>query len=55
MVNSIGDCTDFVRAGRSAVWNKSGNLLQKLETNTQNILLYDSILDTVQLIKIDAT
>lgn len=49
MVNSIGACTDFVSAGSSAVWNKNGILLQQLETNTQKMLLYDSVLDTVEV------
>lgn len=41
MVNSIGNCDDFVAAGQSSVWNHKGELLGTLEREKQGIIIWD--------------
>ncbi len=45
MVNSIGPADNFVCVGGSAVWNRQGKQLAKLDDNTEAILLLDTRTD----------
>lgn len=49
MVNSVGYCSDFQSCGQSAVWNKNGTLIGKLNKN-EGLLFFDT--DTENLIQI---
>ncbi|MDE3743866.1 carbon-nitrogen hydrolase family protein [Maribacter polysaccharolyticus] len=48
MANCIGFCDNFMSVGQSAVWDKNGKLLGRLENENQGILVYDTDLGTVQ-------
>lgn len=50
MVNTIGNCDDFIAAGQSAVWNHIGELLGTLEREKQGLIICD--LDSKELKKI---
>jgi predicted amidohydrolase len=43
MANCIGPCDDFVAVGQSAVWNSSGELLTKLDSEHEGIVLFDTL------------
>lgn len=47
MVNNIGRAEDFISAGQSAAWNKTGELRGKLPADREGILMYDTETDTV--------
>jgi predicted amidohydrolase len=42
MCNAIGMSEDGLCTGGSAVWNNQGELLAKLDDNTEDLLIYDS-------------
>ncbi len=42
MANCVGPCDDFVAVGQSAVWSSSGELLAKLDTEHEGIVLFDT-------------
>lgn len=42
MSNSIGFCDNFQSAGQSAIWDSKGRLLDKLESNSEGLLIYDT-------------
>lgn len=42
MANCTGFCDDFESAGKSAIWNKKGNLLVQLNETGEGILLVDT-------------
>lgn len=46
MVNNIGRAEDFISAGQSAAWNKTGKLRAKLPVDREGILVYDTETDT---------
>lgn len=39
MVNSVGECDNFISAGQSTWWNMHGQIQSCLSTNTQGLLL----------------
>ncbi len=41
MVNSIGYSDNFLAVGGSAAWNSSGELIEKLEDNTEELLIFE--------------
>lgn len=41
MVNSVGYCDNFMSAGQSAVWSSKGELLSKLDSKVQGLLIYN--------------
>lgn len=41
MVNSIGYCDNFMSVGQSAVWNKSGELIEQLAIDEEGLLTFD--------------
>lgn len=43
MVNSYGFCDNFMSVGKSAVWSKSGNLIEQLDDDKEGLLIYDTI------------
>lgn len=43
MSNSIGFCDNFLSTGQSAIWNKNGELLAKLESDTEGLLVFDTV------------
>jgi len=48
MANCVGICDNLVCRGRSAVWNKNGDLLDHLEGDSEGILLYDTQTGDIQ-------
>jgi predicted amidohydrolase len=42
MANSIGYCDTFMAVGQSAIWDSSGNLVDKLSTEQEGLLIFDS-------------
>lgn len=40
--NSIGYCDNFLSAGQSAVWNQNGDLIKKLESDKEGLLVFDT-------------
>lgn len=42
MSNCVGYCDHFLAAGRSAVWNKKGELLGQLRDTQAGLLIYDT-------------
>jgi predicted amidohydrolase len=50
MVNGIGPCDNFESAGQSTVWNKKGEKLAQLDSDTEGILLFDTINESVEII-----
>ena len=42
MANCVGYCDNFQSAGSSAVWNKVGNLVNRLDENSQGLLIFDT-------------
>lgn len=42
MVNCIGFCDNYLSAGQSAVWNKEGKILAKLEKDIEGLLVFDT-------------
>ena len=47
LANAIGHCDNFLAVGKSAVWNKQGDLLGELDNNTQRLLIYNADEDAV--------
>ena len=43
MANCVGPCDDFIAVGQSAVWNDSGELLTKLDSEHEGIALFDTL------------
>ena len=48
MSNSVGFCDNFMSVGRSAIWNKNGELIEQLDDKNQGILIYDTELETIK-------
>ena len=42
MSNSVEQCSDFICAGRSSVWNGKGELLGQLDETNEGILIFDT-------------
>lgn len=42
MVNCVGACEDFVGAGQSAVWNAQGQLIGRLNSTDEGLLMVDT-------------
>lgn len=42
MSNCIGVCDDFVGAGQSAVWSKSGQLAAQMDDKVEGLLIFDT-------------
>lgn len=42
MSNSIGFCDNFQSVGQSAIWNNQGELLKKLDSDKEGLLLVDT-------------
>ena len=42
MANCIGPCDNFLSLGQSAIWNGNGQLIGKLDSKNQGVLLYDT-------------
>lgn len=50
MSNSVGMCEDGLCGGRSAAWNRKGELLGHLNDSDEGILLLDTLIDKIYLI-----
>ena len=46
MVNSIGQCDNFISAGQTAAWDEKGQILGQLDDQNEGLLMYDSSLNT---------
>jgi predicted amidohydrolase len=42
MANSVGPCDDFVSAGQSAAWDRSGELVASMNTESEGLVLFDT-------------
>lgn len=42
MANCIGENDDFIASGNSGVWNRNGDLLEKLGNNEEGLLIFDT-------------
>lgn len=49
MSNCLGECDNFVGCGRSAVWNKQGQLVGQLDDETEGLIIFDT--ETEEVIK----
>ncbi|GAB3800085.1 carbon-nitrogen hydrolase family protein [Spirosoma humi] len=47
MSNCVGSCDDFVSAGQSAIWTKSGTLAKQLDDVGEGLLIFDSETEAV--------
>jgi len=45
MVNSVGFCDNFLSYGNSAVWSHTGDLLSKLDSQNEGLIIYDTDID----------
>lgn len=43
MANCIGPCDNFVSVGQSAIWNQQGELLVQMDSQSEGIVLMDTI------------
>jgi len=50
MSNCVGHCDNFMSVGKSAVWNKNGELIEQLDSENQGMLIYNT---EIELAKID--
>ncbi len=48
MSNCVGHCDHFLSIGQSAVWNKKGELIKKLDEENQGVLIYDTKSEKVE-------
>lgn len=48
MVNSVGYCNNFMSAGQSSVWNKSGVMLGKLNNKDEGLLFWEMETDEIR-------
>lgn len=46
--NCVGVCDNFLSLGSSAIWNEEGELIAKLDTENQGILVYDLDTKTIE-------
>ncbi|MEM6641658.1 MAG: carbon-nitrogen hydrolase family protein [Bacteroidota bacterium] len=51
MVNSVAQCDSFQSCGMSAVWDKNGDLLDKIPQNKPGILTFDTKTNAANLIE----
>ena len=49
LVNCVGFCDNFESAGQSAVWDATGNLLGQLSKDEEGLLIYDSVVQVVEI------
>ncbi|MBU2930240.1 GNAT family N-acetyltransferase [Winogradskyella psychrotolerans] len=49
MSNSIGFCDNFLSFGKSAIWNKNGDLINLLDTENEGLLIYDTELESAEI------
>ncbi len=49
MANGVGPSDDFVSAGQSAVWNRNGDLLARLGTTDEGILVFETMTEAVRV------
>ena len=49
MANCIGECDNFVSAGRSAVWTKEGKLADQLDNKNEGIIVFNT--ETEKVVK----
>jgi predicted amidohydrolase len=42
MANSIGPCDDFVGAGQSGAWNRSGELVANMDAESEGLVVFDT-------------
>lgn len=42
MANSVGPCDDFVSAGRTAIWNRSGELVASMDGEGEGLVMFDT-------------
>ena len=45
MANCVGFCDNFLSNGKSAVWNRKGELMAQLDEQNQGLLVYDTELE----------
>ncbi|MGB1000026.1 MAG: GNAT family N-acetyltransferase [Flavobacteriales bacterium] len=45
MSNSVGYCDTFMSSGESAVWSKTGKLIEQLDSQNQGLIIYDTELE----------
>jgi predicted amidohydrolase len=50
MANSVGNCDNFLSVGQSAVWDKNGISIHKLDDKRQGLLVYDTDLESAEII-----
>lgn len=50
MSNCVGPCDNFTSAGQSAVWNKNGELVERLDSNSQGLLVYGTTANRVEVL-----
>jgi len=50
MANSVGECSDFINYGNSAIWNDKGELCGQLNETQQGLLIYDTMLKRSQIV-----
>lgn len=43
MANCIGPCDNFISVGQSAIWNQQGELLVQMDSQSEGIVLMDTI------------
>ncbi|WP_031292527.1 carbon-nitrogen hydrolase family protein [Leptolyngbya sp. Heron Island J] len=43
MSDAIGPCDNFTSVGQSAVWNNQGELLMQMDSNSEGILMVDTV------------
>lgn len=51
MSNCIGCCDNFLSNGKSAAWNRGGELMAQLDEQNQGLLIYDTELEKANILQ----
>lgn len=51
MSNCVGYCDNFLSNGKSAAWNREGELMAQLDEENQGLLIYDTDLEEVNVLQ----
>lgn len=50
--DSVGPCDNFISVGQSAVWNNRGELLMKMDSESEGLLIVDTISEKASIHKL---
>lgn len=53
IVNAVGPCDNFIAAGQSSVYDRSGRCLKKLDEKREEMLIFDTVLEEATCCKFE--